>query len=510
MPLDKLPGELVTFQRDELVERYLRDYRIRNPGAKTQEGSQPWIDAQVMADMLAPLYANAVVIANGTSLDAMSGKRLEREAALWGIAGKLPAAGSVGFARIAASAGAWTIFAGDELRDARSGLRFRCLVTRAYSDGSHVPIGGIDVGPRTNLAAGSLLRWTSPRPGVGPTAVVVRQANGSGLSNGRLEESDGELRARIRRARARPAASGNDAEYQALIEATPDLPVQKAFTYPAILGPGSKAFVFTLRPERPGGSRIPNAAQIATALVHLVGRMPADDAIFASTLVAEPIDVALRIAWSSSAPGWTDAAPWPLFGNPTVRVAPSPPPTATTFALAFAGTTAGGAQTPPRTGATLAFFDGGELLYRRKRVRTVTVSGNVATVTCDMAHGASDPDYMPAIGQPCCPWSDSLDTLIAPVLAHFESLGPGEQIATPFDAGLRQRRSPAPSEAWPSELSMRLLSGRVDDFEDGLFSVGAVKDAAVLYPALPVAPRIGAATSLSYLLTLHQLLAFAR
>jgi hypothetical protein len=172
--------------------------------------------------------------------------------------------------------------------------------------------------------------------------------------------------------------------------------------------------------------------------------------------------------------------------------------------------TAIGPQMPPRSGTTLAFFDRPELAYRRKHVRAVTVAGSVATVDCDMANGASDPDYVPVVGQPCCPWSDSLDALVVPVVAHFESLGPGEQIATPFDAGLRQRRSPAPSETWPSELSMRLLSGRVEDFEDGLFSVRAVKDAAVLHPALPIAPSVGAATVLSYLLTLNQLLAFAR
>jgi hypothetical protein len=193
-----------------------------------------------------------------------------------------------------------------------------------------------------------------------------------------------------------------------------------------------------------------------------------------------------------------------------VRVAASPPPTAASFALTFAGMTSAGPQTPPRPGATLAFYDAADFLYRRKRLRTVTVVGNTASVTCDMANTASDPDYVPAVGQPCCPWSDSLDTLVAPVLAHFESLGPGEQIATPFDAGLRQRRSPAPSDAWPSELSMRLLSGRVDDFEDGLFSLSAVKDAAVLLPSLPLAPSVGAATAFAYLLTLNQLLGFAR
>jgi hypothetical protein len=400
----------------------------------------------------------------------------------------------VGFARIQTSAGSWTLFAGDELRDKKSGLRFKCLVTGAYSDGARVPIGGIDTGPKTNLAPGAVLTWTSPRPGVGPTAVVLRQPNGLGLSNGRSEEQDGELRERIRLARANPPASGNDADYQAAIESALELPIQKGFGYPALLGPGSKGFVFTLRPERPGASRIPNAAQIATALAHVVGRMPADDSIFACTLVEAPVPMALRIAWGAGAHGWHDAKPWPASGSSPVRVAANPAPTTTEVWLDV------GSQASPRPGHTLAFYDARAHAFRRKRVLSVQPGAGALGIVCDMAHQASD-DYVPLAGQLCSPWSDSLAGVIAPVLEHFDRLGPGEQVTTPFDPGRRQRRQPPSPRDWPSVLTARVVSGLLDQ--------RFVDDVAVLAPALPYATPVGIPGVLSRLLVLSDLAAYA-
>lgn len=489
MPLDELPGRIVTFTRDEIRARYLRSYRLRNPKALTEEGTQPFVDASSFADASLPLYANAVALGAAISRTSATGKALDDEARFLGT-WRLPASGAVGFVRVTTSLGGGQILAGDELR-ASSGLRYRCIATAVYVDGAFVPVAGFDTGPATNQAPGTSLTWTRPRPGVGPSAIVVRQGDGTGLAGGRDVESDGELQKRLIALRANPPASGNDAQYQHAVLRTPGVPIEQAFTYPGILGPGTKGIVFTLRAAL-GGSRIPNATHIAAVLAHVVGEMPADDSIFVAQLVAVPVDVALRVKWALGAPGWVDATPWPPLAASRVAVAPSPAPSPTTFRLT--GTGPG-----PTPGTTIAFHDAAAARFRRKTVGRVSGSGPW-DVQCETANRASDTTYAPQAMQPCCPWSDSLDALLAPVLGHFARLGPGEQRTSFFDPGLRQRRSPRSPQFWPSVLTNRLLSD--------VFNLPHIEDVALDSPVVPLATPVGRRGVLSHLLMLGSLTAF--
>lgn len=487
-----LPGQLVVYSRDVVVAKYLRDYKLRHPVADVGPGTQPYLDAQVFADQQVVLFYNAQQISAGTNL-AARGSRLDAVGAAEGIE-RPEAAGSAGFVSVVTADGGGTIIEGDELLDTATGLRFQCLTTALYANGSAVPIAAIDAGPSTNLGAGTVLEWTSPRAGVGPKAVVLAGADGLGLTGGRDAATDEEYVEVIKEARANPPASGNDAAFRQAVRRTPGLAVEMVFTYPAVKGPGTTCIVFTLKPQVPGGSRLPNGAQIAEVEANLKATFPGDDGIFVAQLVGSQVEIALRIEWKKGAAQWADVVPWPPFvPDSPVRVNADVTPTATAFRLATAVDTAA-----PQPGQTIGLFDRAKGLWRRKRIKTVsTITANRKwAIVVETVNAASDTSFVPAAGALVSPWSESLSGLTAPVLEAIGALGPGEQFASLPDPGLRRRRLPESPASWPSTITNKAFTNRV-------FRLPTVADADLLLPQpIPFPTPIGTPATLSYLFEL--------
>lgn len=495
-----LPDALITQTRDQVRAKWLRDYSLRNPTAKTGIGTDPYTDSAVFADGAMPIYANSITIAANVPRSTKTGAALDAEAIAMGQPVHRPAVGAIGAVVISASVGGTTIFLNDEFKI--NGLRYKCAATATYADQAQVPIEGIDTGPGTNVGPGTQGSWTNPRPGCVKDAKVALQADGSGLSDGADAETDADMQLRLAYAASNPPASGNDAEYQQAVLQTPGLSIGAVFTYPSILGPGTMGVAFTLRPASPGANRIPNAAQIAKVLAWLKGQFPADDVILVCTLVAQPIDVVFRETWAQGGtPGWADLVPWPIYNATKVVIDNGATPTATTFRLKnIDGTTI----VAPQVGNTIAFYDAPNQVFRRKKVLTATfVAGTSYDIVCDQTNGASDTSYTPyssGTGQPCCPWSDSLDALALPTVSYFDTLGPGEQRSTFFDPGLRERRSPRSPQFWPSEVSNRMLAP--------LFALAQVQDIALQEPTVPFNATVGTPGVSSNLITLRSITVF--
>jgi len=495
MPTE-LPGTLRTYTRDQIRDKYLRDYRLRDPDAETGPGTQPYKDASTLADQLVVLHYDAVVIANGTTDENSAGEWLEKRGAAAGVQ-RGDATGGSGFVTVSASAGGGFIAENVEIRHKKTRLRFKCTVGKTYQDGEQVPIIGIDTGPATNLAPGEVMEWTSPPVGIGPTALVFEQSDRSGLTGGRDRQDDPEYRASIQERRANPPASGNDAAYQEAVRRTPGIGIQQVFTYPAIKGAGTTGIAFTLRPARPGAARRPNAAQLALVEANLKAQFPGDDGIFLCQLLGQAVSVVLRVTWAKSAAGWLDSPPWPAYASPAVKVAAAPSPTATSFRLYTT------ASSPPdaQVGQTIAFYNPATGKFVRKRIGAVTksVSGGETRwgITATTTNNASDTSYVPVAGQLASPWSDSLDLAAAPVIAHFDGLGAGEQLATFHDPGRRQRRQPEGQNVWPYAITNRVLNR--------VFDLSAISDATLAEPTVPHVATVGTPGVLAYLLELSDL-----
>lgn len=494
---EELPGEIVTLTRDQYRDLYLEDYRFFAPTAEVGPGTQPYVDASISADNAMVLFADAVTIGNGTNLDTSNGAWLKQEGESEGVF-KLPAAGGQGFVIVVTAVGGSQIFQGDELKDPLSNLRFTVQQTAIYdSNGGNpeVPIVGLDTGESTNLDAGTSLVFTNPRPGCSPTATVAETSSGEGLTGGRPEESDDDYRERIKRRRQNPPASGNDAEYQRLVENLASLTVQKCFTYPAIFGPGSMAFAFTLRPGVPGETRVPNGVQLNLAYQALLANEPADDGVFPLQLVEQPLTVVYRVTWSKGAENWVDDPRWPPYASPKVTIQAAPAPTALTFRVA----TSGPVIDPPQVGQTLAVFDRDAGVFRRKRIESfVTITPGLAwNIVCSAVSGASDTGYTPLVGQAISPWSDNLDGLVEPTLTFIDGLGPGELFATFNDPGLRQKRSPSNPDSWPSTITNKIIAP--------ILSLDTISNAVLLEPSVPFDTPIGTPGVLVYIFKLTDL-----
>jgi uncharacterized phage protein gp47/JayE len=480
--------------RDEIIRKYERDYQLRVPGAKVGEGTQPGIDARVFADQLLPLYAEAQNLGGAQDLENLSGTDLEDEAEDLGLPRRLAPAGASGGVSVTTSVGGAAVQVGQKLVNKQTGLRYQCIAAGVYVTGNAVPLAGIDTGPNTNLKAGVVLEWASPPPGLAPTAVVLADADGQGLTGGRLEESDPEIRDRIRTEKAAPALAGNSADYRSAAVRTPNVAVQAAFVFSTILGPGTVGLAFTMRPATSGASRRPNAAQISAVRANVIGKMPGDDSLFMYALVADTVNLDLLVRWRRTSAGWTDADAWPAY-SATYPVYVSAATDATHFTL----TTLDGTAPAPHLGQTIGFFDKTNRVFVRKRILSVTGAVAPWAIVCDESAGASDLVFVPAVNDRPMPWSESLSQLVAPVLAEFDKLGPGDHIS--FDAGgLRMKRDPSGYEAYPYELSGRALTP--------LYTLSPVDDVRVAAPSLPHTPPTGTPGVDAYIVELGALRVF--
>lgn len=470
------------------------------------------------------IESQAVTISEGTSRATATGARLKDWANRQGSPAQGPVGSAGAVALIASSAGA-TIFAGDLLSHVPTALQFQVTATGLYQNGQQVPIGALAQGPATNLPAGTVLQWVSPRSGVvGGTATVVAQADGSGLSGGANAETDDVLRARLDYLAFNPPASGNDGQYQDTASKTPNVAVQQCFTYPAVLGPGTTGVAFTLRPATPGANRIPTSTQIALVAAYLGGVMPASDGILMCTIVAAPVVVALKVLWAVGSTGWADSTTFPLYhqmvSNPGDRlVSASANAGGTLSPLAFRLSSAAMLEIP-QVGQSIGFFDLSNGVFRKKKILTVTtISGTAYDITVDTTNGVSDTGYAPLSGQACCPWSDGLTSMVPSIVSYFDTVGPGEQFVSFFDPGLRQRRSPLSPQYWPNQVTNRLLGGASAPVPaqgsqqnqppvPTLLTLTTLQDVVLLEPAVPFGPPVGSPGVLSNMLTLGNIAVF--
>jgi hypothetical protein len=444
---------------------------------------------------------NARTIGRSIPLSEVSGDRLDQRLAEHGLPERFPETGSQGSVTIIASSTGAYITSGIEGTDTDNGLRFKCVTSGLYQDGDTVPIAAVDTGTQTNLKAGSKIIWSQGVPGLFATCIVTEQTDGSGLKGGRGIESDDEVRNRISDALANPASAGNDAAYQKLIENSRGhgVSVQKGFTYPGINGAGTTGGAFTMKPATVGGSRIANATQMSLVEAYVVGQMPADDTYLRITLVSQPVDVSFDISWAPGAAGWADVVPWPTrydIGDGAIVVQSAS--SSGSFVLATDNAVYSGV-TAPVAGQNIAFYDSSDNgAFRQKRLLSVTGTGPWTCVT-DTTNGASDTTYTPYAGQRACPWSDSLDQIISPIVGYFNKMGPGEQRSSFFDPGLRQRRNPAAPKRWPNSISSRI--------ETDILALPSINDAQIT-DGLGTTTTVGVAGALSYMIELRSISAF--
>ena len=420
---ETFPTEIVTYTRSEVIEKYGRDYQFRVPEADVGPGTQPDVDANVMADQVMVLHADAVVIGNDTNLETSTGTAVDEQLRINGLGSRLPATGATGYVTITASVGGVNILAGSELKTKVTQLRYASFATGLYQDGDQVLIGGVDTGPATNQEPGIVLVWTSPPSGLATECVVFEQSNGTGLTNGRAEETDQEAIQRIIDARANPPAAGNSAQYIEATEATPGLAIQKAFAYPASPnGPGNISIAFMLRPATQARAvfQVRRSARSSRRTSRPSCRATTGSSIWRSLRNHSPSCSAWRGVRRRS--GGQTPRRGPVQRRRSVLVKAAPSPTALSVRVVT------GTNTPvPRSdrrsrSTTLRQACSCRSGSRRSRSWLPTRSGRSRS-TRATPHRTRRTSR--SRGQIVGPYSDSLNDLTAPVIAYVDTMGPG-------------------------------------------------------------------------------------
>lgn len=367
-----------------------------------------------------------------------------------------------------------------------NGVRYQVLVTSSIAVGDTsvtLPMQGVLTdaaadGFATNLEPDTVLTWSANAPiGTTPTATVNDQTGtGVGFTGGFDQETDQELAARVEeRTSARPA-SGNPAHIQAWARQG-SVATEQAYVYPTAFQAGSVLVAITQKrnPSATDGplARVPSVGLLSTMTSFLTPPgspvVPQRAYLLVVPVNFELADQIERVTMSQGvAGGWHNVEPWPSpvdagAATEQVRI------TTLTDQLNFTVTTTSLLlnQVP---GSPLALtgddapsimvWDRGTSRFERLLVSSITHDGtSTATVVLAVAPTATlvdnaDPDG----GSRISPYTDRAEVMATGLEEYFDSLGPGEVVATTDPRFARAARNPRPQVKFPLRAGQTLIT----------------------------------------------------
>ncbi len=421
-------------------------------------GSDWFVLATALGNELAVVGANAVVKADEQMPDSAAGDGLARIAEILGLS-KQAAAGSVGFVNIVSSATS-PIPTGQELLDA-NGLRYRVTVGGNYANGSSVPVDAVDTGAATNKAEGDVLRWKVSPPFCDEKVTV----GAGGLVNGIDAEDDEALRARVLAVFQNPPGSGNWEHCAELAEES-DARVQKAFVYPAALGPSTLRVAVTAAPTRSSKLRdVASTVLSGTVAPYIKGKLPEHAHIEVTTVENVECDVAFGLtlpeATTANPPGpgggWLNGSPWPaviLDGTNPLKASVTAVTSSTEFTV--------DAVTAPSPGVSrIAWLS--PIDWRLYTALVTSFSGTSGSYVVNI----DSPFTGVAVGHLIWPECQNARLYAETALAEFALMGPG-QVTSNASALVRGFRHPIPANGWPMSLGPHLLNALTKSHEEVL------------------------------------------
>jgi hypothetical protein len=476
--------------RGEIREQLLSEFRIglrllRNPetgvvftedeiARATQRGSRWWREANAIDLMGMAQQSRALWLADQVRPERAASSWLRSyHGDMWGMGD--PLAATPGSGPCLATGTAGTVFTGSTIvpdgaantaRDP-AGLRYQCFVGKTADTLGNAPVTliGIDTGPSTNLATGTILTWENPPLGAKPTFSVTTTFTG-----GLPQETSAEYAARLRSRIRHKQGAGNNPQMRGWARDASNA-VLDAYVYACAMHAGS-TLVCVL--QKRGGALGPtmllaNAATLTAAIASLVppgsSVVPARAFIVVTTFTAEPTDVVLEFSQpKGSGAGWTDLIPWPHYTNNVASIQ-----TLADQSNFQIHSTGGGL---PGGVTDLATPNTPHLMWWNPR------TGRFTTLDMETIHDAGGSNYNVVLGSPpsdpsggggmaigdwISPDMARRDTVSIAVEQYFDSLGPGELVDLALDSRAdRAARFPDPSEEAPSRAGNGILTTLAD------------------------------------------------
>lgn len=462
--------------RDDMLRTYaamLVRRGILNPNVS--QGTEIYVKYSAIANQLAVASSNTQLTANAVMPDSAQGTDLSRVAAIYGLSLRA-AGGSSGFIALAASVpSAILIPTGSQLLDP-NGLKYQVNPGGSFSNGQQIRVQAVDTGSATNLAAGIVLKWSSPPPFVSQAAMVAT----GGFTGGADTETFEGLRTRLLAYFANPPAAGNWSQINATAEGS-SVAVQKAFTYAAANGPSSVHVAVTSAPTATNKNRnVDTVITIPTVVTPAVYALLPEYVELVLTTVQNQtanVSVALSLPASPAAMpagpggGWTDGQPWPTFASQGY---------ANVTAVTNTQQITVNADLPPVAGVTnISWFSPIEWkLY----TAVVTAFGGSGPYVINL----NVPFPNIAVGHVISPLALNSQNYFNAFLNMFANMGPGQKTNV---SGVLPRayRKPLVGQNWPSDLVSQNLKFFIN-------SGNEVADAIYLYRSVTT-PTIPASIS---------------
>lgn len=450
-------GSFTTKTARDIHDDYLRTVRnglIQNgvPNPQLGPGSDEDIYATAIANELAPVYANTVIMADAQMPDTATGTvpagqlvgaDLQRLMATVGLAPR-PAGPSAGFITLDCSA-TTTIPDGSQLIDS-AGTRFQVATPGSYAAASLVPVIGVDTGSKTNHLAGDTLTWVAAPPYCNTKQLVAT----GGLTGGSDAENNDTARARLLNRLQNPPGSGNWSQTCGYAEASSAI-VQKAFNYPAVNGPSTSHVAVVAYTSSTSKSRVVNATVMAgTVVPYVLGQMPEFVEVVTTTVADQPVDIAIGLSLPASPQaspagpggGWIDGTPWPAISGVQTYANVTAITSSTNFTV--------NAPSSPTAGVThICTIDTTTWTLLRAKVLTVSGSAGAYVITTDTPF----PNLTtgPGTGSLIFPDATNMQAYVAAFFSAMALMGPGEKTAN-VSVLTRGYRHPLPQSAWPYSL----------------------------------------------------------
>lgn len=279
----------MAFQRPtlaDLISRAASDIEAELPGTDARlRRSNLGALARVHAAAVHGLYGYLDYIARQILVDQADGDWLVRWAALWGLVRK-SASSATGYANATGTDGA--VVPLDALLQRADGVQFKVREDATVASGVvALSLRATTSGVVGLCAAGTKLTFVEPVAGVASLAVV----DGAGLTGGRDQESDDDLRSRVVARMQAPPAGGAASDYVGWARSVAG--VTRAWCYPLEGGPGT----VTVRFVRDGdaGGLIPDAGQVAEVAAYIAPLRPvtATVTVVAPTLLTQAFNISV-------------------------------------------------------------------------------------------------------------------------------------------------------------------------------------------------------------------------
>jgi hypothetical protein len=434
-------------QQIEDIELQAIDAGVTVP--PTAKGSDFDLRARSLANALAVLTANQVIQdADGNPFTA-EGAQLEEIRIGDGLL-EVPASQATGKISVKSTAlAAITVSDGTQLM-CPGALPGKIVGTHTgVVTGSELNFTVTKAGAAGNLVAGTIVRFSSPPPGLSPEGTVVTT-----MTDGSDVETDSKKRRRIVNRRQYPPKNGNPTHLREIALSATNA-IDNAFVYPA-LGLPSSCLVAVTAPWFNGGtgqSRVATAGATVAISGSIEAAANTDSELYAVAATSnEYVDVRLLLDVAPGNSSWTDLVPWPSVSTTVSTVVSN-----TSFRVV-----ASSVIVAPAVGKTIAIWSVADLGFRTAVVQTVSaVTSSSWDVTISAWQGGSVTvvsglQVSPGAGNMSA-WGDSL-------LEIFGEQTPGEACATWQEP--RALRSPAESNSEPTGFGSRELGSFIDAFDE--------------------------------------------